>query len=59
MKKNLLIIICIVIIIISIIIGNYYNYKAKQTELKEYNLQYEVYRRTIKQGKYLHLTKYR
>jgi len=43
MKKNLLIIICTVIIIVAIILGNYYNYKAKVTELKEYNLQYEVY----------------
>lgn len=43
MKKNLLILICIVIIVVAIIFGNYYNYKAKYNELKEYNLQYEVY----------------
>ena len=43
MKKSLLIIICIIVIIVSIVMGNYYNYKSKQSELKEYNLQYEVY----------------
>lgn len=43
MKKSLLIIVCIVIIAVVIIIGKYYNFKAKYTELKEFNLQYEVY----------------
>ena len=43
MKKNLLIIICIILIILVVVLANYYNYKAKYTEIKEFNLQYEVY----------------
>lgn len=44
MKKTLLIIIGIVIIIVAIILGNYYSYKAKKTELNEFNVQYEAYK---------------
>lgn len=43
MKKSFLIINCMVIVVVSIILGKYYDYKAKYSELKEYNLQYEAY----------------
>lgn len=43
MKKNLLIIVCIFIIIVLIILGYYYNYQAKYSELKKFNLEYENY----------------
>ena len=43
MKKRYIIIIGIVVIIILIIIAKYYNYRAKYTEIKEFNLQYEYY----------------
>ncbi|MCI9063881.1 MAG: hypothetical protein HFJ17_04695, partial [Clostridia bacterium] len=43
MKKSLLIIISIVIIIVVIMLGKYYNYKSKISEIKKFNLEYETY----------------
>lgn len=43
MKKAYIYIIGIVVIIITIIMGKYYNYKAKYAEIKEFNLQFEYY----------------
>lgn len=43
MKKTYIYLICISVIILAIILGKYYNYKAKISELKEFNLEYEYY----------------
>ena len=43
MKKIYIWIICIIILIIAILLGKYYNYKVRKSELAEFNLQYEAY----------------
>lgn len=43
MKKSVIFIICIVAIIIAVFTVKYFNFKAKQSEIKEDNLQYEFY----------------
>ena len=43
MKKILIIIVTIVLIILIIITHKYYNYKRINSEIKQFNLQYETY----------------
>ena len=43
MKKKYIFVFGFIVIIIIVLIGNYYSYKAKYTEIKKYNLQYEYY----------------
>lgn len=43
MKKAYIYFFCIVLLILAIIVGKYYNYKAKYAEIKEFNLQFEYY----------------
>lgn len=43
MKKIIIFIICIVAIIMAIFYAKYLDYKQIRAEIKEYNLQYEIY----------------
>ena len=43
MKKTIIFILCVVIIILAIFYSKYMNYKFKQNEIKENNLEYEIY----------------
>ena len=41
MKKTYIYLICVIVIILAIILGKYYNYRAKISALREFNLEYE------------------
>lgn len=43
MKKTIILILCIMLIILAFVIGKYLNYRAKYSEIKKENLEYEYY----------------
>ena len=43
MKKTYIYIICLFILIVALILGKYYDYKNKKTELDKFNLEYEQF----------------
>lgn len=43
MKKTIISILCIMLIILALVIGKYLNYRAKYSQIKKENLEYEYY----------------
>ncbi len=43
MKKSFILILTCLIVVFVILLSNYYKYRDKQNEIKEFNLQYEEY----------------